>query len=33
MKRLTARLSAQFEGSARLEKAIRENLKRVGYGF
>ncbi len=33
MKRLAAQLAAQFEESAKLEKAIRENLKKVGYGF
>lgn len=33
MKRLTAHLKEQFAESAKLEKAIRENLKKVGYGF
>lgn len=33
MKRLTAQLKEQFAESAKLEKAIRENLKKVGYGF
>ncbi len=32
MKRLTMRLEEQFVGSEKLEKAIRENLKRLGYG-
>jgi type I restriction enzyme M protein len=32
MARLTAQLDAQFGESARLEKLIRENLARVGYG-
>ncbi|OIO06733.1 MAG: N-6 DNA methylase [Elusimicrobia bacterium CG1_02_63_36] len=32
MKRLTAQLKDQFAESAALEKAIRENLKKVGYG-
>ena len=31
MKRLTAALNAQFEVSSRLESAIRENLKKLGY--
>jgi hypothetical protein len=29
--KLTKTLKAQFEESARLEKAIRENLARLGY--
>ena len=33
MKRLTSQLKDQFAESAKLEKAIRENLKKVGYGF
>ncbi|HAM34747.1 MAG TPA: N-6 DNA methylase [Elusimicrobia bacterium] len=33
MKRLTTQLSEQFEESAKLEKDIRENLKKVGYGI
>ncbi len=33
MKRLTAQLKDQFAESAKLEKAIRENLKKVGFGF
>jgi len=33
MTRLTARLKEQFSESATIEKAIRENLKKVGYGF
>lgn len=33
MKRLTAELAGQFEESAKLEKAIRANLKGLGYGF
>jgi type I restriction enzyme M protein len=33
MKRLTTQLSAQFAESAKLEKAIRENLEKVGYGW
>lgn len=32
MARLTAQLDAQFGESARLEKVIRENLTRLGYG-
>jgi len=32
MARLTAQLEAQFAESARLEKVIRENLARLGYG-
>ncbi|MCP9887526.1 type I restriction-modification system subunit M [Cyanobium sp. ATX 6A2] len=32
MARLTAQLDAQFGESARLERAIRENLARLGYG-
>jgi len=32
MKRLTATLKEQFPGSARLEQAIREKLKGLGYG-
>jgi type I restriction enzyme M protein len=32
MKRLTATLFEQFDESKRLEKAIRKNLSRVGYG-
>ena len=31
MKRLTAELGNQFAESARLEKAIRANLKGLGY--
>jgi type I restriction enzyme M protein len=31
MQRLTAKLEEQFKESARLEKAIRENLREVGY--
>ena len=31
MNRLTAALNAQFEVSSRLESAIRENLKKLGY--
>jgi type I restriction enzyme M protein len=31
MKRLTAQLNEQFAESARLENAIRENLKKLGY--
>lgn len=33
MGRLMAKLDAQFQESARLEKEIRENLRGVGYGF
>ena len=33
MKRLTAKLEEQFAESARLEKAIRKNLRGLGYGF
>ena len=33
MKRLTAILQEQFAESARLERAIRQNLKGLGYGF
>jgi len=32
MKRLAARLDEQFKESARLEKAIQENLQGLGYG-
>jgi len=32
MKRLTATLVSQFSESAELEKAIRENLRGLGYG-
>jgi len=32
MTRLTKTLEAQFEESAQLEKAIWENLQRLGYG-
>jgi len=32
MQRLTAKLEEQFKESARLENAIRENLKGLGYG-
>lgn len=32
MKRLTAKLSAQFKESEGLEKIIKANLKRLGYG-
>lgn len=32
MQRLTAKLEEQFKESARLEKAIRENFQRLGYG-
>jgi type I restriction enzyme M protein len=32
MKRLTATLYEQFAESARLEKAIRKNVKGLGYG-
>jgi len=32
MARLTKTLEAQFEESARLEKAIRENFQGLGYG-
>jgi len=32
MKRLTTQLNEQFKESARLEKEIRENLRRIGYG-
>ena len=32
MQRLTAKLEEQFKESARLEKAIRENLRGLGYG-
>ena len=31
MKRLTATLAEQFAESAKLEKAIRSNLKELGY--
>jgi type I restriction enzyme M protein len=31
MQRLTQKLEEQFKESARLEKAIRENLRKVGY--
>jgi type I restriction enzyme M protein len=30
---LTAKLEEQFAESARLEKAIRKNLRGMGYGF
>ena len=33
MKRLTAQLKDQFAESSKLEQAIRDNLKKVGYGF
>ena len=33
MKRLTANLAEQFAESARLEKAIRKNLRGLRYGF
>lgn len=33
MRRLTAKLDEQFKESARLEKAIRKNLKGLGYEF
>lgn len=33
MKRLTAELAEQFKQSDELEQKIRENLKKVGYGF
>ncbi len=33
MQRLTAKLAQQFEQSDELENKIRENLKKVGYGF
>ncbi len=33
MRRLTAQLNEQFAESAKLEPAIRANLKKVGYGF
>lgn len=32
MKHLTAKLDEQFTESAKLERAIRENLKELGYG-
>jgi type I restriction enzyme M protein len=32
MARLTAQLDEQFAEGARLEKVIRENLARLGYG-
>jgi type I restriction enzyme M protein len=32
MARLTTQLMSQFEESARLEKAIRKNLRGLGYG-
>lgn len=32
MKRLVFKLDEQFAESARLEQAIRENLRRLGYG-
>lgn len=32
MKRLTAELKGQFAESAKLESAIKENLKKLGYG-
>ena len=32
MKRLMAKLEEQFAEGARLEKAIRENLRKLGYG-
>jgi len=31
MARLTLQLRAQFEGSARLEQMIEEDMKRMGY--
>ncbi|MBI4831743.1 MAG: SAM-dependent DNA methyltransferase [Candidatus Lindowbacteria bacterium] len=33
MKRLTAKLEEQFTESAKLEKAIRANLKTLGFGL
>jgi type I restriction enzyme M protein len=33
MKRLSAKLEEQFEESAKLERAIRQNLKGLGHGF
>jgi type I restriction enzyme M protein len=33
MQRLTAQLKSQFEESARLEKAIKDNLAEIGYEF
>ena len=33
IKRLSAQLKEQFAESAKLEKAIRDNLKKVGYGW
>jgi type I restriction enzyme M protein len=33
MARMAKTLEAQFEESARLEKAIRENLRGLGYGI
>lgn len=33
MKRLTGQLAEQFDEAAKLERAIRENLKKVGYGW
>ncbi|MBI5115867.1 N-6 DNA methylase [Candidatus Poribacteria bacterium] len=33
MKRLTAKLEEQFTESAKLEKAIRANLKKLGFGL
>jgi type I restriction enzyme M protein len=33
MQRLTAQLKSQFEESARLEKAIKDNLAGIGYEF
>lgn len=32
MQRLTAKLEEQFKKSARLKKAIRDNLRGIGYG-
>jgi type I restriction enzyme M protein len=32
MKKLTAKLNEQFSESARLERAIQDNLRRLGYG-
>jgi type I restriction enzyme M protein len=32
MKRLAVTLAEDFAESAKLEKAIRDNLKRIGYG-
>lgn len=33
VQRLTAKLEEQFKESARLEKAIRDNLQELGYGL